>query len=165
MLRRSTVCAVGHLDPAGGEIVADEQFIDDELDFLGVQIDVPAPPAFEFEIAIGLGVDLGIDVVLLGPQRVRGILVLEILHQPGAVELAAAEIAGQRGQPASAEQAARIAHRIFAVDARPIGQRRAGDDDRAEQFRPQRRQDHDRPAGLAVADHARLAVGFGMQRR
>ena len=54
----------------GGEIVADEEFIDDELDFLGIQIDVPAPPALEFEIAVGLGIDLGIDVVLLGPQRV-----------------------------------------------------------------------------------------------
>ena len=32
----------------------------------------------------------------------------------------------------------------------------------SEQFRPQRRQDHDGPAGLAIADHARLAVGFRM---
>ena len=77
--------------------------------------------------------------------------------------LPAAEIAGQRGEPASAQQAARIAHRIFAAHARPVGKRRAGDDDRAEQFRPQGRQDHDRPAGLAVADHAGLAVGFRMQ--
>ena len=50
------------------------------------------------------------------------------------------------------------------MNACPIGQRRAGDDDRAEQLRPQRRQDHHGPAGLAVADHARLAVGLGMQR-
>ena len=59
--------AVGHLDAAGGEIVADEELIDDELDFLGIEIDVAAPPALEFEIAVGFGVDLGIDVVLLGP--------------------------------------------------------------------------------------------------
>ena len=139
MLRRSTVVPSDVLISAGGEVVADEQFIDDELDFLGVQIDVPAPPALEFEIASRLGVDLGIEVVLLGPQRVGGILVLEILHQPGAVELAAAEIAGQRGQPASAQQAAGVAHRIFAAHARPVGQRRAGNDDRAEQLRPERR--------------------------
>ena len=87
--------AVGGLDPAGGEIVADEQFVDDELDFLGVEIDVPAPPALEAEIALGLGVDLRIEIVLLGPVGVGRILVLEILHQPGAVELAGAEIAGQ----------------------------------------------------------------------
>ena len=92
---------VRHLDPAGGKVVADKEFIDDELDLLGVQVDVSAPPAFEFEVSLGLGVDLGIDVILLGPQRVRGILALEVLHKPGAIELAAAEIAGERSQPAS----------------------------------------------------------------
>ena len=95
--------AVLGLDPAGGEIVADEQLVDDELDFLGVEVDVPAPPAFEAEIARRLGVDLGIEVVLLAPQRVGGILVFEILHQPGAVELAVAEIASQGGEPAAAQ--------------------------------------------------------------
>ena len=46
------------------------------------------------------------------------------------------------------------------MHALPIGQRRTGDDDRPEQIRPQRRQHHDRPAGLAIADHAWLVVGF-----
>ena len=155
--------AVRHLDAAGGQIVADEELIDDELDFFRVQIDVAAPPTLEVEIAVRLRVDLGIDVVLLGPQRIGGIFRLRsLLHQPGAVELSGAKVAGQRGEPASAEEAARIAHWIFAVDARPIGERRAGDDQRAEQFRPQRSQDHHCPAGLAVADYARLAVGFRM---
>ena len=45
----------------------------------------------------------------------------------------------------------------------PIGQRRTGDDDRPEQIRPQRRQHHDRPAGLAIADHTRLVVGLRVQ--
>ncbi len=121
-----------------------------------------APPAFEFEVSLGLGIHLRVDVVLLGPQCVRRILALEVLHQPGAVELAGSEIAGQRGEPASSQQAARIAHRVFAVHAGPIGKRRAGDDDGSEQFRPQRCQDHDGPAGLAIADHARLAVGLRM---
>jgi hypothetical protein len=49
---------VGHRDPTGGEIVADEEFIDDELDFLGVQIDVPAPPALKLEVSVSLGIDL-----------------------------------------------------------------------------------------------------------
>ena len=75
-----------------------------------------------------------------------------------------AEVAGERGQPAAAEQAAGVAHRVLAAHAGPIGQRRPGDDDRAEQLRPQRREHHDRPAGLAIADHAGLAVGLGMQR-
>ena len=98
--------AVRGLDHSRRKLVADEQLVDDELDFLGVEIDVAAPPALEAEIARRLGVDLGVEVVLLGPQRVGGILVLEILHQPGAVELAVAEIAGERGEPAAAEQAA-----------------------------------------------------------
>ena len=50
--------AVGHLDLAGGEIVSDKELVDDELDFPGIQIDVPAPPAFEFEVSLGLGIDL-----------------------------------------------------------------------------------------------------------
>ena len=75
-----------------------------------------------------------------------------------------AEIAGERGQPAAAQQAAAVAHRILAAHARPIGQRRPGDDDRAEQLGPDGGQHHDRPAGLAVADHAGLAVGLGVQR-
>src|SRR6202790_1550524 len=49
---------VRHLDPAGGEVVADEELIDDELDLLGIQVDVSAPPAFEFEVSFGLGIDL-----------------------------------------------------------------------------------------------------------
>ena len=106
MLRRSIVVPSERLDHSGRELVADEQLVDDGLDFLAVQVDVPAPPPLEAEIARGLGVDLGVQVVLFGPQGVCGILVLEILHQPGAVEFAAAEIAGERGEPAAAEQAA-----------------------------------------------------------
>ena len=162
MLRRSIGGAVGGADLAGGELVADEELVDDELHLLGVQRDVAAPPLLEAEIALGLGVDLRIEVVLLGPERVGRVLALEVLHQPGAVEDAGAEVAGQRGQPAAAEQAAGIAHRVLAPDARPVGERRAGDDDRAEELGPQRGKDHHRPAGLAVADDAGLAVGLRM---
>ena len=120
MLRKIDRGAVRCLNSPGSEIVADEQLIDDELDLLGIQIDVAAPPLLEAKIARGFCVDLGIEIVLLGPERVGGILVLEILHQPGAVEFAVAEVAVKRGQPTAAEQTARIAHRIFAVHARPI---------------------------------------------
>ena len=77
-------------------MIADEQLIDDELNLLGVEIDMAAPPALEAEIARAFGVDLRIEIILLAPQRVRRILILEILHQPGTVELAMAEIAGRR---------------------------------------------------------------------
>src|SRR5437879_1869514 len=71
-----------------GQIVADEELVDNELNLVGVEVDMPAPPALELQIAVRLGIDLGIDIVLLGPERVRGIHVLEILYQPRAVELA-----------------------------------------------------------------------------
>ena len=112
--------AVGGFDPPCSEIVADKELIDNELDLLGIEVDVTAPPALEFEIALRFCVYLGINVLLLGPERVRRIHVLEILNQPCAVELAAAEIACQRRQPASAEQSARIAHRILAPDTGPV---------------------------------------------
>src|SRR6185312_10177742 len=48
--------AIRGFDAACGQIVADEQFVNDELYFLGVEIDVAAPPALEFEIAVRFGV-------------------------------------------------------------------------------------------------------------
>src|ERR1700743_2477355 len=60
--------AIGSLEPTGSQIVADEKLVNDELDFLGVQIDMAAPPALELEVSFGFGVDLGIDVVLLRPE-------------------------------------------------------------------------------------------------
>src|SRR6476646_6132013 len=138
--RRADVAKIdGHairgLYKAGGELVADEEFIDDELNLLGIEIDVASPPALEAEIARCFGIDLGIEVVLLAPERVCRVLILEILHQPGAIELAVAEVAGKRGEPAAAEKAAAIAHRVLAAHAGPVGEWRARDDDRAEQFR------------------------------
>ena len=125
---------------------------------------MPAPPLLEFEIARRFGVDLGIEVVLLAPERVGGVEVLEVGDEPRAVELAVAEIADQRREPATSQQAAGVAHGVLAAHAGPIGERRAGDDDRAEQLGPQRRDHHDRPARLAIADDGRLAIGFGMER-
>src|SRR5262249_17091859 len=94
--------AVRGLDHSRCELVADEQLVDDELHLLRVQINVASPVALKAQIPRYFGIDLGIDIKLLGPQRVCRVLVLEILHQPSAVELAAAEIAGQSGKPASA---------------------------------------------------------------
>ena len=152
--------AVGRADVAGGEVVADEELVDDPLHLLGVQRDVAAPPLLEVEVALGLGVDLGPEVVLLGPEGVGRVLRLEVLHQRRAVEDAGAEVAGERGHPRAAHQPAGVAHRVLAADARPVGERRAGDDDRAEELGAERGEDHHRPAGLAVADDAGLALGL-----
>jgi hypothetical protein len=51
---------------------------------------------------------------------------------------------------------------VLAAHAGPIGERRAGDDNGAEQLWPH--EQHDRPARLAIADHGGLADGFGMKR-
>src|SRR5260370_34912972 len=96
------------------EVDADEQLVDDELDLLRVQVDVAAPPALEPQIARPFRVDLGIEVVLLGPQRVGGALVLEILHPPGPAELAVAGFAREPGQHAPAAGRAAEAPRRFA---------------------------------------------------
>ncbi len=102
LLRRGDVVALGaetedrradvaQVDPhpvagddfGGGEPVADEQLIDDPLHFLGVEVDVAAPPFLEFEKARPLGVDLRPEIVVLGPQRVGGIVILEVFDQIG----------------------------------------------------------------------------------
>src|SRR5690348_14371237 len=42
------------------KVVADEQFVDDELDFLGIEIDMASPPAFKTEISGSFGIDFGV---------------------------------------------------------------------------------------------------------
>jgi hypothetical protein len=72
MLRRSTrVPSEGAARPR--QPVADEQLVDDELHLLGVQRDMPAPPFLEAEVAFRLAVDIGPDLVLLGPVGVGGV--------------------------------------------------------------------------------------------
>ena len=82
--------------------VSDKQVVDDVLDFLAVQVDMPAPPSFEAKITLGFRIDIGVQVVLLGEVGVAGIEVFEVLHQVGAVELAVAQIACHHRQPGSA---------------------------------------------------------------
>ena len=155
--------AVAHGDLGRGEPVADEKVIDDRLHLARVHQHMAAPPALELQVARWLGVDIGVDVVLLGPDRVGGVQRLEVLHQIGAVEDAVAQVARQRRHPGAAQQPAQIAHRAAALRAGPVGERRAGDDDRAEQLGPHRRRHHHLPARLAVADHHRLAVALAVQ--
>ena len=108
-------------DFGGGQPVADEQLIDDPLHFLGIEVDVAAPPFLEFQEARPLGIDLGPHVVVLGPEGVGGIEILEVGDDIRAVELAGAEVAGQRGQPASADDPAGVSHRVLALDSGPVG--------------------------------------------
>src|SRR6516162_10121382 len=91
------------LDLSLGEMIADEQLVDDKLDLLGIQIDMPSPPLLKTKIARGLGVDLGVEDELLSPQRIRRILVFEILHKPRAIELTVAKITRERCQPTAAQ--------------------------------------------------------------
>ena len=65
-----------------------------------------------------------------------GLRFSKFADQPSAVEFAVAEIAHHRREPAAPKQAARVAHGIFAMHTRPVGQRRAGNDDRAEKLGP-----------------------------
>ena len=125
---------------------------------------MPAPPLLEFEVAGSFGVDLCIEIILLGPIRVCRVEVLEITDEPGPVEFAGAEIAHQRGEPGASEEAAGIAHGIFAVYAGPVRQRRAGNDDRTKKLGPLGGDHHHCPACLTIADDRGLAVGFGVER-
>ena len=145
------------------QLVADEQVVDDVLHLLGVEQDMPAPPALEAQITRRLGVDVGVEIVLLGPERVGWVQALEVVRQPGPIEDAVAHVAGQCGEPAPAHQPARVAHRVHAAHPVPVGERSPGDDDGAEQLRPGRRGHHHLPASLAVADHDRLALRLRMQ--
>jgi hypothetical protein len=137
---------------ARGELVADEEVVDDPADLLLVHQVEAAPPALELEEALGLGVDVGEEVVPLLPPRVRRIEALEVVDERRAVELAAAQVAREERGPRAAEEAARVAHRAAAVAARPVRHRRAVDDERTRDVGTCRRQHHHRPAALAVAD-------------
>ena len=111
---------------AGRQAVADEELIHDELHLLGIHRDMAAPPFLEAEIARRRG-----------PRRPRRrtawssgvgrVEILEVGDEPGAVELAGAEVAGHRRQPGAAEDPAEVAHRGLARDAGPGGDRRSGD--------------------------------------
>ena len=115
--------------------IANKQFIDNELHLPRVEQHGVAPPLLELQIAFRLRVDVGIDIVGLFPESVRGIVRLEIRNQPGAVKHAVAEIAHHPSQPGPAQQAAEVAHRVLAAHAGPVGERRPRDEDRAGEIR------------------------------
>src|SRR6185312_1127774 len=87
---------------ARGELVADEEVVDDPADLLLVHQVEAAPPALELEEALGLGVDVGEEVVPLSPPRVRRVEALEVVDERCPVELAAAQVAGEERKPCTA---------------------------------------------------------------
>ena len=81
---------------------------------------------------------------------------LKICDKIGTVEAAIAHIGHQRRRPAATGKPAQIAHRVLTLLARPIGQRRAIQHQRAKLIGHCRTQHHHRPAALAIADNNRL---------
>src|SRR5208282_1183398 len=94
-------------------------------DLLAVELDEVAPPFLEAEKARPFGVDGLVDGVQLAEQRVAGVQAVEIGDQVRAVELAVAEVAREGREPGAAKQPPSVAHRILAVHALPVGDRRA----------------------------------------
>src|SRR5690606_21126157 len=146
-----------------GELVADEELISNELHFLAIEQDVATPPFFEVEISRRLCIDLGVKIVVLGPVRVGGIEIFEVCDEPRAVEFAGPHVAHESIQPASAEQAGRVPHRVPATYPSPVGEGRTGENERAKELRPQRRKYHDSPARLAITNNRGLSLGLGVQ--
>ncbi len=149
-------------DLRGGEVIADEQLIDNPLHLRGIKLDVATPPLFEFQEALLLGVDLGPEGIVLGPEGIGGIEVLEVRNQIGAIEGATAQITHQRRHPTAARQPAGVAHGILALHTGPVRQGRARDDEGSEQFRPHGGYHHHRPPSLTIADDAGFALGRRM---
>ena len=160
MARRSNALPPGPARLALPHLVADEEIARDPLDLFAVHEVEPAPPALELEKARRLGVDVRVQVVVLVPERVRGIEVLEILDEIRAVEDAAAHVGRERREPRAAEHAAGVAHRVVALAllprAAPVGHRRAVDDDGPGVVGIGGREHHGGPAALAIADDGGL---------
>src|SRR5208337_2365009 len=100
--RRSNVShvegyALMRLNLVVGQLVADEDFIDKELNLFAIQLDKITPPLFEFEKAFCVRIDVGVDLILLTPQPVCRVQVVEVKDEPGPVELAVAQVAGHGG--------------------------------------------------------------------
>ena len=146
------------------QIVADEQVIDNPLNFLAVEEIEATPPALEVEEARRFGVDVGKQVVVLLPERVCGIQVLHVLDQISPIEQAIAKVGSQRRHPGPAERATGVSHRVVALalapGPSPVGHGRAVDDDRPCLVGVRRGEHHRGPATLAVAhNHGLGAVG------
>ena len=102
--------------------VADKQVLDDPADFRFGHHEETAPPTLEIQIALGLGIDVGIEAVELLPMGVRRVHALEILHQKRAVKDAIAEVRLDQCGYNPTNKAAELAHRVAPFLARPVRQ-------------------------------------------
>ncbi len=138
------------------ELVADEQVLDDPADLLlGHEVEA-APPFLEFEEARPAALGRGEEIIVFAEDVAARVHQLEIRHEMRAVEQAVAEVGeGERRQRA-AEQAAVVAHGVFAEPPGPVGERRPVDDERTGDVRICGGEDHGRPAALAIADDDRF---------
>jgi len=117
--------AVGtNLELASLKAVADEQILDYGHHLLAAEKVEAIPPAFEFEKALALLVDMREEIGVLLPNTFR-FEVLEVLDQPCAVEPAITEISGQMSEPSSAKKATGNTCRVDSGFSGPIWQRRA----------------------------------------
>lgn len=121
MLRKSIVVPSDETDLSCCQLVANEQLIGDRLHLASIEHHMSAPPLLEFKITRRFAIDLGIEVVGLGPIGVGRVEIFEVANQPCAVELAVSEITHQSGQPAAAEQPAGVAHGVLSTDPGPVG--------------------------------------------
>src|SRR5262245_11564438 len=157
-----TNAIAGH-DLRGRKLVPDKEIVDHPLHFLAAQQDEIPPPLLEMQIAALLLLRICPNVVLFRPQRVAGVEIVKVRNQPGGVEDAVAKVAHEAVKPGAAQDAAKVAHRVLAVDAAPVGKRRTRDQNRSDDVWTHAGSDYRVPAGLAVAEHKGLAEGLGMQ--
>ena len=81
MLRRSKIVPLLGLDLVAGQLVADEEFVHQELQLVAVQLDEVAPPFLELKVALRIGVDMRVDLVLLAPQPICRVQNVEVQDQ------------------------------------------------------------------------------------
>jgi len=144
------------------QFVAHEEVVDDKFDLFGVHEKEPAPPFFEIEVALHLGVDVLIDVVLFGPDGVGGIKGLEIVHQMSAVELSVSQVAHQGNQPGAPQEPPPVAHGIRSLHPGPVRERRPVEDQGPGDVGTVGAEQGGGPARLAVA-HDGWGVGVRME--
>ena len=106
---------------------------------------------------------VGPDVVLLGPQRVCRVEIVEVGDQPGGVVDAAANVAHHAVEPGAAVPAAHIAHGVLAADTTPVREGRARNHHWPHHIGAHASGHHGVPAGLTVSEHEGLAEGLGVQ--
>ena len=154
-LRSRYVPGAALISPRASRLPTNSSLTIEQISCLVEQVEA-APPPLEVEEPRRLGIDVGVQVVVLVPEGVGRVEALEVGDQVGAVELAVAQVADQPGEPGPAQQAAEVAHRALARSAlqvaAPVRHRGAVDDERAGQLRACGGQKHHRPPALAVAE-------------